>query len=105
MAYDSEPYNSAFRYQVWNIMASGRGDDNVSDDESTKKASSPSFDPYNDGSYGMKPTFDAMLKDIEKSLPSLDDDDSDFEVIDLSVGIKIFQLYSNSKYATLLLLG
>ena len=61
-------------------MADKASQGNLSDDDETDVVptdTTPSF--YGDNS-SMKPRFDAMLKEIEEKLPSLDEDDSDFEV-------------------------
>lgn len=60
-------------------MAAQRNQHNeaISDDEEAGALASSSYISSN---AGMKPKFDAMLKEIEQKLPSLDDGDSDFEV-------------------------
>ena len=50
----------------------------ISDDEEDDGAAASSS--FISSNAGMKPKFDAMLKEIEQKLPSLDDEDSDFEV-------------------------
>jgi len=59
----------------------GRNQSISDDDDETALSTRNSISQHPDlRTSSMKPKFDAMLRDIESNLPSLDDEDSDFEV-------------------------
>lgn len=70
-------------------MAQSGSHDITSDDEDINHVSASVTGPhgYMGNGASMKPKFDAMLKEIEQKLPSLDDDDSDFEVCPSCLGL------------------
>jgi len=59
---------------------SGDSDNLIEEVDEDEEMAEPAVPTFFRGNSTMKPKFDAMLKEIEQNLPSLDDEDSDFEV-------------------------